>query len=83
MTERIEIDRTIVAPAADIFAVLTDLRRLETIATRAVRGSQSAPEVFKALGIVRGRYDELMTRAARAPSATLGCARVYVVSDTA
>jgi transcriptional regulator with XRE-family HTH domain len=60
-----------------VFAVLTDLRRLETIATRAVRGSQSAPEVFKALGIVRGRYDELMTRAARAPSATLG-QRLYV-----
>ena len=63
-------------------AVLADLRRLETITTRAVRGSQSAPEVFKSLGAVRGRYDDLMTRAARAPGATLG-QRLYVTRRAA
>jgi DNA-binding transcriptional regulator YiaG len=53
-------------------AVLADLRRLETITTRAARSSQADPAVFKALGAVRARYDDLMTRAARAPGATLG-----------
>jgi transcriptional regulator with XRE-family HTH domain len=65
-----------------VFAVLADLRRLETITTRAVRSSQSAPEVFKALGAVRARYDDLMTRAAQAPSATLG-QRLYVTRRAA
>jgi transcriptional regulator with XRE-family HTH domain len=53
-------------------AALADLRRLEAITTRAVRGSQSAPEVFRALGAVRRRYHELMTRAATSPGATVG-----------
>jgi DNA-binding transcriptional regulator YiaG len=63
-------------------AVLTDLRRLETITTRAVRGSQAAPEVFKTLGAVRRQYDDLMTRAAGTPSATLG-QRLYVTRRAA
>jgi DNA-binding transcriptional regulator YiaG len=58
-------------------AVLADLRRLETITARAVRSSQAAPAVFKSLGEVRRRYDDLMTRAASAPGATLG-QRLYV-----
>lgn len=67
---------------AHALAVLADLRRLEAITTRAVRGSQSAPEVFKALGVVRDRYDDLMTRAARTPSATLG-QRLYATRRAA
>lgn len=63
-------------------AVLADLRRLETITTRAVRGSQSAPEAFKSLGAVRARYDDLMTRAAHVPGATLG-QRLYVTRRAA
>jgi transcriptional regulator with XRE-family HTH domain len=53
-------------------AILSDLRRLETITARAVRTSQSSPGVIKSLAAVRRRYDELMTRAAAAPGATLG-----------
>jgi transcriptional regulator with XRE-family HTH domain len=63
--------------AAQIRAVLADLRRLEAITARAVRGSQAAPAVFRSLGEVRRRYDELMARAASAPGATLG-QRLYV-----
>jgi transcriptional regulator with XRE-family HTH domain len=53
-------------------AVLADLRRLEAITARAVRSSQGAPGVIKSLAGVRRRYDELMTRAAATPDATLG-----------
>jgi DNA-binding XRE family transcriptional regulator len=53
-------------------AVLADLRQLEAITARAVRGSAGAPAVIKSLAAVRRRYDELMTRAAAAPGATLG-----------
>jgi transcriptional regulator with XRE-family HTH domain len=53
-------------------AVLADLRRLEAIAARAVRTSQGAPGVIRSLAAVRRRYDELMTRAAATPDATLG-----------
>jgi DNA-binding transcriptional regulator YiaG len=53
-------------------AVLADLRRLEAITTRAVRTSQGSPGVIKALAAVRRRYDELMSRAAATPEATLG-----------
>jgi transcriptional regulator with XRE-family HTH domain len=53
-------------------AVLADLRRLEAITARAVRTSQGSPAVIKSLAAVRGRYDELMSRAATAPGATLG-----------
>jgi transcriptional regulator with XRE-family HTH domain len=63
--------------AAHVRAVLTDLRRLEAITVRAIRGSAAAPAVFRSLGEVRRRYDDLMTRAAAAPGATLG-QRLYV-----
>lgn len=53
-------------------AVLADLRRLEAITARAVRTSQGSVGVIKSLAAVRRRYDELMTRAAAAPKATLG-----------
>ncbi|HYZ67230.1 MAG TPA: helix-turn-helix domain-containing protein [Mycobacterium sp.] len=53
-------------------AVLADLRRLEAITGRAVRTSQGSPAVIKSLAAVRRSYDELMTRAAAAPGATLG-----------
>jgi transcriptional regulator with XRE-family HTH domain len=53
-------------------AVLADLRRLEAITARAVRTSQGSTGVIKSLAAVRRRYDELMTRAAAAPEATLG-----------
>jgi transcriptional regulator with XRE-family HTH domain len=53
-------------------AVLADLRRLEAITARAVRTSQGSPGVIKALAAVRRRYDELMSRAAATPGATLG-----------
>jgi transcriptional regulator with XRE-family HTH domain len=53
-------------------AVLADLRRLEAVTARAVRTSQGSPAILKSLAAVRRRYDELMTRAAAAPGATLG-----------
>ena len=53
-------------------AILSDLRRLETITARAVRTSQGSPGVIKSFAAVRRRYDELMTRAAAAPGSTLG-----------
>jgi hypothetical protein len=52
--------------------VLADLRRLEAITARALRTSQNSPGVIKSLAAVRRRYDELMTRAAATPEATLG-----------
>jgi transcriptional regulator with XRE-family HTH domain len=53
-------------------AVLADLRRLEAVTARAVRSSQGSPAIIKSLAAVRRRYDELMTRTAAAPGATLG-----------
>ena len=53
-------------------AILADLRKLESIAARAVRHSQGSPAVMRALGMVRRRYDELMLAAAAAPGATVG-----------
>jgi transcriptional regulator with XRE-family HTH domain len=52
--------------------VLADLRTLESITARAVRSSQGSTEVIKSLRLIRHRYEELMTRAAAAPGATLG-----------
>lgn len=66
-------------PAADdpaftprITAILGDLRQLEAVAARAARIGSVTPALIKALSTVRSRYDELMTRAAAAPAATLG-----------
>lgn len=58
--------------AEDASAVLADLRQLESIVARAVRSSRGSPAVIRSLAAVRRRYDELMTRAAEAPGATLG-----------
>ncbi|MBP1823023.1 helix-turn-helix transcriptional regulator [Mycobacterium sp. OAE908] len=63
-------------------AVLADLRKLEAITARAVRSSQGAPEVIKALRLVRTRYDDLMARSAASPGATLG-QRLYVARNRA
>lgn len=55
-----------------ITATLTDLRQLEAVAARAARIGRVTPALIKALGAVRGLYDDLMVRAAQAPGATLG-----------
>lgn len=53
--------------------ILADLRKLEALAARAMRLSQGSPaEVVKPLGLIRGRYDELMLKAATHPDASLG-----------
>lgn len=53
-------------------AILADLRQLEAVAARAARISRVTPALIKALSSVRRRIDELTTRAATAPNATLG-----------
>ena len=58
--------------AERIQAVLSDLRRLETVTARAVRSSQGSASVIKSLIAIRRQYDELMARAAGAPGATVG-----------
>jgi DNA-binding XRE family transcriptional regulator len=62
--------------------VLADLRTLEPITARAVRCSQGSAEVVKVLRQVRVLYDDLMTRAANAPRATLG-QRLYTARKAA
>jgi DNA-binding XRE family transcriptional regulator len=51
---------------------LSDLRRLEAVASSAARGAKGAPEVVMTLSAVRKAYTDLMLKAARAPGATLG-----------
>jgi len=58
--------------AGQAAAILADLRKLESITARAVRLSQGSAAVMKALGSVRGRYDDLMMAAAASLGATLG-----------
>lgn len=59
--------------------ILADLLKLEALAARAMRHSQGSPaEVVKSLGHIRGRYDDLMLKAAARPDATLG-QRLYAV----
>ncbi|WP_019972716.1 hypothetical protein [Mycobacterium sp. 141] len=60
-----------------VTAILADLRQLEAVASRAARISQVTPALIKALSAVRHQIDELTTRAAAAPGATLG-QRLYV-----
>jgi hypothetical protein len=48
------------------------------VAAQAARISKVSPPLIKALSAVRGRYDELMSRAALSPHATLG-QRLYAV----
>lgn len=52
-------------------AILSDLRQVEGVAARAAR-IQVTPELIRALSTVRTRIDELTTRAATAPTATVG-----------
>jgi DNA-binding XRE family transcriptional regulator len=52
--------------------ILADLRKLEAVAANAARNATGAPSVVLALSSVRRAYNELMLRAARSPSATLG-----------
>jgi transcriptional regulator with XRE-family HTH domain len=53
-------------------AILSDLRKLEAVASRAARISKVTPALIKALSAVRSAYDALMMQAATAPNATLG-----------
>lgn len=55
-----------------ISAILADLRQLEAVAARAARINKVTPALIRALSAIRGRYDELMLRAAAGPNATLG-----------
>lgn len=55
-----------------VSVILTDLRQLEAVVARAARQSRGMPAVVMALSAVRKRYEELMFRAAAAPTATLG-----------
>lgn len=52
--------------------ILADLRKLEGVAAGAARSAKGDPEVALVLSAVRKTYKDLMLRAARAPSATLG-----------
>ncbi|WP_343601675.1 FHA domain-containing protein [Mycobacterium sp.] len=52
--------------------ILADLRRLEAVAVRATQIGRVTQALIKALTAVRRQYDELMTRGAQAPGATLG-----------
>jgi transcriptional regulator with XRE-family HTH domain len=53
-------------------AVLSDLRQLEAVASRAARIGSITPALIGALATIRRKYDELMVLAASAPTATLG-----------
>jgi transcriptional regulator with XRE-family HTH domain len=55
-----------------VTVILGDLRKLEAVVARAAQRSRGTPDVVLALRTVRGRYDDLMFRAAAAPGATLG-----------
>ncbi|GAB1815526.1 FHA domain-containing protein [Mycobacterium sp. MUNTM1] len=53
-------------------SILVDLHKLETLAATAARTAKGSPSVVLALSTVRRTYNDLMMRAARSPSATLG-----------
>ena len=63
--------------AAEVAALLAELRRLENSLTNAARSATGRPELAVTLGEVRQAYADLMRRAARAPAASLG-QRLYV-----
>ncbi|SIH35186.1 FHA domain-containing protein [Mycobacteroides abscessus subsp. abscessus] len=52
--------------------LLGDLRRLESLCSKAARDAKGAPAVAVVLSKVRRAYRELMDRAAQSPNATLG-----------
>jgi len=62
--------------------ILADLGKLEAVAANAARNARGAPSVVLALSSVRRTYNDLMLRAARSSSATLG-QRLYGVRHTA
>lgn len=53
-------------------AILADLRKLEAVATDAAHSARGTPMMVLALSHVRRSYNEVMLRAARSPTATLG-----------
>ncbi|WP_156622972.1 FHA domain-containing protein [Mycobacterium sp. 1164966.3] len=53
-------------------SILADLRKLEKVAANAARNAKGTPSVVLALSSVRRTYNDLMTRAAGSPRATLG-----------
>ncbi|WP_293003216.1 FHA domain-containing protein [Mycobacterium sp.] len=57
---------------ARVTPILADLRKLESVAANAARVARGTPSAARALGTVRRRYNELMLRAAKSPTATLG-----------
>ncbi len=65
-----------------VTAILTDLRQLEAVASRAARISVVTPALIKALSAVRRQIDDLTVRAAAAPGATLG-QRLYAARRNA
>lgn len=65
-----------------VTAILTDLRQLEAVASRAARISVVTPALIKALSAVRRQIDDLTLRAAAAPGATLG-QRLYAARRNA
>lgn len=65
-----------------ITAILADLRKLESVAANAARNAKGTPSVVLALSAVRRQYHELMLRAVRSPTATLG-QRLYAVRQQA
>jgi hypothetical protein len=58
--------------------ILAGLRKLQTALTKAASRGRATPSVIVSLSGVRTRYDDLMTRAAEGPNATLG-QQLYVV----
>lgn len=52
--------------------VLTDLRKLASLAANAAHNARGTPALAVALSHVRRTYNEVMLRAARSPKATLG-----------
>lgn len=68
---------TLPAPSAPSFqksaaGLISDLSRLEALATNASRGARGADEMFRELGAVRRTRRELLLRAAESPHATVG-----------
>ena len=62
--------------------VLSGLRKLQAALTQAASRSRVTPAVIVSLSGVRNAYDELMTRAANGPAATLG-QRLYLTRRNA
>jgi hypothetical protein len=65
-----EPDATSFQPRVD--AILAGLRKVHELLQAAAGRARTTPSVIAALGEVRGRYDDLMTRAAAAPGSNLG-----------